>query len=163
MKWMIALLGTLVGCAGNGKNGEPNCTISDLSGMASVEMDGEYWAADSGSWNPNGSGIQIILSFDGPGRSMTIRGTRDQDGTDIAERLEAGDFPINVSLSGEDGTGGIMDDRFMKSYASNEASGNLTILDLEGSTMSACFSFMAVSDDSTMIEVSNGMAEVDEL
>lgn len=163
MKWTIALVGILFGCAGNGKNGEPNCTISDLSGMASAEMDGAYWAADAGSWNPNGAGIQIILTFDGPDRSMTIRGTRDEDGTDIAERLEAEDFPINVSLSGEDGTGGIMDGRFSKSYASNEASGNLTILDLDGTTMSACFSFTAVSDDSTMIEVSNGMAEVDQL
>ena len=56
-----------------------------------------------------------------------------------------------------------MDGRFSKSYASNEASGNLTILDLDGTTMSACFSFTAVSDDSTMIEVTNGMAEVGQL
>ena len=94
---------------------------------------------------------------------MNVRGTRDQDGVDIAERLDAEDFPINVSLSGEDGTGSVIDSRFDKSYASNEASGNLSILGMEGATISACFSFTAVSADSTMIEVTNGMAEVDEL
>ena len=94
---------------------------------------------------------------------MNVRGTRDQDGVDISDRLDVGDFPINVSLSGEDGTGSIIDGRFNRAYASNEASGNLTILDVQGVTMSACFSFTAVSDDSTKIEVMNGMAEVDEL
>jgi len=162
MKWALAMLGFGFGCANNGKNGA-NCSIDDLTGMASVEMDGDTWAADSGSWNTNGSGIQINLTFDGPDRSMTVRGTRDEEGVDISDRLDAADFPINVSLSGEDGTGNIRDGRFNVSYASNEASGNLSILDVQGSTMSACFSFVGVSDDSTMIEVTNGMAEVEEL
>ena len=163
MKFLVVLLVLVSGCKSKDDDGVPNCSNDGLSGLASVEMDADEWAADAGSWSRTGSGIQINLKFDGPNRSMTVRGTRDQDGTDIAERLDEGDFPINVSLSGEDGTGGIIDGRFNKSYASNEASGNLTILDVEGATMSACFSFIAVSDDSTMIEVTNGMAEVDEL
>ena len=163
MKGIVYLLVFFLGCKTKDDSGVANCSNDDLSGLASVEMDAEFWTADAGSWSRTGSGIQINLKFDGPDRSMTVRGTRDQDGTDISELLDDGDFPINVSLSGEDGTGGILDGRFSKSYASNEASGNLTILDVQGATMSACFSFTAVSDDSNMIEVTNGMAEVDEL
>ena len=163
MKWIVFSLIFSVGCAGKSEDDTPACSNEGLTGLASVEMDGDAWAADSGSWNTTGSGVQINLKFDGPNRSMNVRGTRDQDGVDISDRLDVGDFPINVSLSGEDGTGSIIDGRFNRAYASNEASGNLTILDLQGVTMSACFSFTAVSDDSTKIEVVNGMAEVDEL
>ena len=157
--WLVLLLG----CDTQDTQDDFNCSNDGLSGLASVEMDGDRWAADSGQWNRAGSGIQINLTFDGPQRSMTVRGTRDAYGVNLSERIEEGSFPINVSLSGEDGTGSIIDLGRNQSYASNEASGNLTILDVQGDTLSACFSFIAVSDDSTMIEVTNGMAEVGEM
>ena len=164
MKWNTGLLGLfVVACSPNGNAGDANCTIDGLTGLGTATMDGDTWSADSGSWNTTGSGIQIVLQFDQADRSMTVRGTRDGDGVDIVERIDAGEFPINVSLSGEDGTGNVRDGRMNTSYASNEASGNMSILDVQGSIMTACFSFIAVSDDSTMIEVTDGMAEVDEL
>ena len=164
MKWMTGLASAIaLGCSPNGKLGDATCTVNGLTGLGMATMDGDTWSADSGSWNTTGSGIQIVLQFDQPDRSMTIRGTRDEGGVDIADLIDAGDFPINVSLSGEDGTGNVRDGRMNTSYASTDASGNMSILDVQETTMTACFSFTALSDDSTMIEVTEGMAEVEEL
>ena len=153
-----------VACSPNGKGlGDANCTAEGLAGLGTATMDGDTWEADSGSWNTTGSGVQIVLQFDRPDRSMTVRGSRDEDGIDIADRIDAGEFPINVSLSGEDGTGNVRDGRMNSSYASTDASGNLSILSVEGNVMTACFSFVAVNDDSQMMEVTEGKAEVEEL
>ena len=165
MKWAtILLIGSSVACATKDDElGAANCSIDGLTGIASATMDGDEWQADEGTWNPTGAGIQINLRFEDVERSMTVRGTRDGQGVDISDRLAEDDFPINVSLSGEDGTGGVLDNRFNVSYASNDASGSLSILDVQGSTLSACFSFVAVSDDSVMMEVTQGMARVEQL
>ena len=163
MKANTGFLGLfLVACSPNGKLGDANCTVQGLDGLGMATIDGDSWEADSGSWNATGSGIQIVLQFDRAEQSMTVRGARDDQGTNIADRIDSADFPINVSLSGEDGTGNIRDGRMNTSYASTEASGNLSILDVQGSTMTACFSFTAVSDSSEMIEVTDGMVEVEE-
>ena len=165
MKWTtLILIASSVACAAkNDDLGAANCSIDGLSGIASATMDGDAWQADGGTWNMTGSGIQINLRFEDVERSMTVRGTRDGQGIDISDRIAADEFPINVSLSGEDGTGGVLDNRFNVSYASNDASGSLSILDLKDSTLSACFSFVAVSDDSVMMEVTQGMAQVEQL
>ena len=165
MKWTTGLLGVFfAACSPNGKGlGDANCTVDGLSGLGTATMDGDTWEADSGSWNPTGSGIQIVLQFDRPDRSMTVRGTRDEEGIDIADRIDAGEFPINVSLSGDDGTGNVRDGRMNSSYASTDASGNLSILEVANGTMTACFSFVAVNDDSQMMEVTEGMVAVEEL
>ena len=165
MKWTtLVLVVSSVACAGKDDElGAASCSIDGLGGIASATMDGDVWQADSGSWNPTGPGIQINLRFETVERSMTVRGNRDGQGVDISDRIADGDFPINVALSGEDGTGGVLDNRFNVSYASNDASGSLSILDVQGSTLSACFSFVAVSDDSVMMEVTEGMAQVEQL
>ena len=164
MKWSTGFLSVFVfACSPNGKGlGDAKCTADGLTGLGSANMDGDTWAADSGSWNPTGSGIQIVLQFDRADRSMTVRGTRDEDGVDISDRMDADSFPINVSLSGEDGTGNVRDGRMNSSYASTDASGNMSILDITDGIMTACFSFVAVNDDSEMMEVTEGMVAVEE-
>lgn len=167
MKWLMGTLAVLAtGCGALGKDaGEASCTVDGLTGLASANMDGDAWSASDGTWNRTGSGIQIILQFPETERSMTIRGNRDQSGDDLVDLIDSAAFPINISLDGEDGTGSVMDSRFRTSYASNKpgGSGDMSILDVQGSTMTACFSFVATNDDGEGIEVTEGMVEVDEL
>jgi len=167
MKWMLGALALLAtGCDAIGKNAdEASCTIEGLSGVASATMEGDQWSASDGTWNRTGPGVQIILQFPETERSVTIRGNRDESGVDLVDKIDAGEFPINISLGGEDGTGSVLDSRFNTSYASNKpgGSGNMSILDVQGTVMSACFSFVAATDDGERIEVIEGMAEVDEL
>ncbi len=167
MKWLLGLLVVCTaGCGILGDDaGAAECSIDGLTEMATVTMDGDTWSSDGGSWNRTADGIQINLPFQETERTMTVRGSRDQGGADIVDQIDAEEFPIIVSLGGEDGTGQVMDSRFQSSYASNQpgGSGSLSILDVQGSTMSACFSFVAATDDGELMEVTEGMVEVDEL
>jgi hypothetical protein len=167
MKWRMTTFFVLaVGCGATDDSGSAECSIDGLTDLASATMDGDTWPSNHSTnlWNRTGSGIQITLQFAETQRAMTIRGNHGSNGVSIVEGIDSGEFPINVSLDGADGTGSIIDSRFGEVYASNQpgGSGSLTILDVQGSTMSACFSFVAANDDGVLMEVSNGMAEVDE-
>jgi len=161
---IMVVLALLAGCAESDEDGDGMCSIQGLTGVGSASLDGMDWAASGGSWNPTGGGIQIVLQS-AIDVGMTIRATRDESGVDVMDLIEEVAFPIEVSLTGDDGTGNIRDARNQPvSYASGEpgGSGSLSILGVDGATMSACFSFVALSDQSVMMEVTNGKVEIEE-
>jgi hypothetical protein len=161
---IMVVLALLAGCTESDDDGDGLCSIQGLTGVGSATLDGMDWAANGGSWNPTGGGIQIVLES-AIDVGMTIRATRDESGVDVMDLIEDAAFPIVVSLTGDDGTGNIRDARNQQvSYASGEpgGSGSLSILSVSGATMAACFSFVALSEQSVMMEVTNGKVEIEE-
>jgi hypothetical protein len=163
MKYMV-WFGLLTGCAESGGGGElASCDAEGLSGIASASVDGREWAGSGGTWMETGSSIQITIESASK-LNLTLRGIRNSNGDSVAEAVGAGNFPVVVDLGGEDGTGSIMDLRNQAdSYGSGQpgGSGTMSILGLEGSTLTACFSFDAVNNDAEIMSVDDGKVQID--
>ena len=151
------------GCAAGGKGGEfADCDADGLSGMASADVDGIDWTASDGSWMEAGSSIQINLESD-IGLNLNLRAIRSSSGDSIADLVSSGALPVVVDLAGEDGSGSIMDQRTgLDSYASSQpgGSGSMSLLSLEGSTLTACFNFDAVNSDGVIMQVRDGKVQI---
>ena len=159
MFWVMVLA---VGCA-KGNGGElADCDADDLSGMGQADVDGLDWSIADGTWSEAGSSIQFNFESD-LGISMNLRGIRSASGDAAADLVASGSFPFVVDLSGEDGSGSIMDQRNgLDSYASSQpgGSGSMSVLGRDGSALTVCFSFDAVNADGVIMQVRDGQAEV---
>ncbi len=82
--------------------GEVTATITS-SGIDS-QVDGA-WSADGATWLPQASEIQINVDRSG-GWSVVLHALWDVDGTPVTEKVEAGEFPIQVELRERDESGG---------------------------------------------------------
>jgi hypothetical protein len=158
------LIPLLLGCAAKDGDGDTvSCSISGLSGVANATIDGQAWAGNGGTWREAGSAIQIDIEsvID---LTITLRGTKDSNGDSIADRVSDGSLPVTIDLSGADGHGGVRDQRNgLDSYATNQpgGSGTLSILDVSGNTLSACFEFDAVSSGGVIMQVRDGKVKID--
>jgi len=144
---------------------DPDCEVGDLGSDVGQAMIGDSdWAANGGSWSVAGSAVQVSMES-ASGLTLTLRATSDDGGEAVADRVEAGDFPIVIGLDGSDGHGGVMDLRNgLDAYASNQegGSGTMTISALSGSDeLSACFEFDAVrQSDGRVMEVREGRVTI---
>ncbi len=161
MSRLVCLMGVvLIGC-----KDDATCEVGGLGGdAAQATIDGSDWAANGGSWSVAGSAIQVSLES-ASGLTLTLRATSDDAGDGVADRVEAGDFPVVIDLGGEDGHGGVMDLRNgLEAYASNQegGSGTLTISNVSGSDeLSACFEFDAVRQrDGRIMEIREGQVTI---
>lgn len=163
MKFMV-WFGLVTGCAGSDGSGElASCDADGLTGISTARVDGRDWAGSGGTWMETGSSIQITIESASK-LNLTLRGIRNSHGDSVAEAVSAGDFPVVVDLEGEDGTGSIMDLRNQAdSYGSGQpgGAGMMSILGLEGSTLTACFSFDAVNNDSEIMTVDDGKVQIE--
>jgi len=162
MKRVIWVLVCAVGCA-QGNGGElADCDADDLSGMGQAEVDGLDWSISDGTWSEAGSSVQFNFESD-LDISMNLRGIRSGSGDSVADLVANGSFPFVVDLSGEDGSGSIMDQRNgLDSYASSQpgGSGSMSVLGRDGAALTVCFGFDAVNADGVIMQVRNGQAEV---
>ena len=86
------------------------------------------------------------------------------DGVDVLTLITQESFPIEIDLGESDGYAAIMDRRNgLTGYHSNEpgGSGSFTITDVDGETLSGCFTFDAVSVDQVVVEVREGKVKID--
>lgn len=157
------LMALSIGC-GEGKGGEiADCDADGLAGIAQATVDGMEWSASGGSWSEAGSSIQINLEST-LGVSMNLRAIRSESGASVADLMGEGSFPFVVDLAGEDGSGSVMDQRTgMDSFASSQPGGwgSMSILGLQGSTLTACFQFDAINSGGVIMEIRDGKVEID--
>ena len=160
MRAMILVAAMVAGCAD-----DKTCTVSDLGdAVATASLDGKDWQADQGTWSFAGSAIQASLES-AVELNVTLRATVSEEGDAVAERIEAGDLPVTIDLSGADGHGGVMDLRNgIDAYASNKpgGSGTMTIVSAtDGGELHACFEFDAVNPSTgQVIELREGRVTI---
>lgn len=163
MKYMV-WFALVMGCAGSDGDGElASCDADGLTGVATGIVDGREWAGSGGTWMETGTSIQITIESASK-LNLTLRGIRNSNGDSVAEAVGAGNFPVVVDLDGEDGSGSIMDLRNQAdSYGSGQpgGSGMMSILGMDGSALTACFSFSAVNNDSQIMTVTDGKVQID--
>jgi hypothetical protein len=128
------------------------CGAADLS-TSGVEatIDGTEWSGTGASWTMAGTAAQIVTETV-DGYRITLVGQSTADGQDLSTALALGDT-VDVPL-GDNGFAVVYDEA--SSWAGNtEGSGEMTFL-LDGSELSACFSFTGTSSDGGTIEVTDG-------
>tara|TARA_B100000614_G_scaffold138441_1_gene123099 strand:- start:5 stop:496 length:492 start_codon:yes stop_codon:yes gene_type:complete len=159
-RYLCLMISLVLGC-----KDEQSCEVDDLGAdVARAEVDGSDWAANGGSWSVAGSAVQVSMES-ASGLTLTLRATADDGGDSVAERVDSGDVPIVVELSGADGHGGVMDLRNgIDAYASNQegGSGTMTISAVSGDNeLSACFEFDAVRQmDGRILQVREGRVTI---
>ena len=158
---IVVAVVTLSGCA---SDTDVSCTVAGGDSQATATIDGSEWAADGGSWAVAGSAIQINLES-AVKLVVTLRGSRDEFGDDVADLVIDREFPLDIDLGGADGHGGVQDLRNgLDGYASNQpgGSGSMTIADQDGDTLFACFEFVAINNEGVMMEVRDGKVMIDQ-
>ncbi|MFZ5477873.1 MAG: hypothetical protein ACOZNI_13950 [Myxococcota bacterium] len=123
------------------------CSVDQEAGTAAALVDGEDWTGPGATWLWQGESLQINTVGAGDWwLSLVAQTTR--DGDTLAAAVDAGAFPVDVSLT--DGGWATFYPPSGASYSSREGSGELVVAEVDGDTLRACFSFEAVSDGETV-------------
>ena len=166
MRWLILMM--LVGCAAADKGedsgssvGCPSVDLGTNAGQATVND--QEWLSSSGQWIESGNKIQVVLNQTGPW-GMTMVAITTADGQPITEALDEEAVPFRVSFSTDGNYGSVREDlgNGANIYATNEpgGGGDMTVDTFDGTTMTACFDFTAVTNGGDLIEVRSGSALV---
>ena len=136
MRRSLVVLPVLVACTGRPDPGEV-CTVDDAAitpGRGLGTLDGEPWEP---------AGVTWIYA----GWQLTLVARTDRDGVAVSEAMAAGDFPVHVALSGDDGFATLYPSDGDSLTTTNTDVGDLQLLRLDADNgLVACFSFEAASD-----------------
>ena len=124
-------------------------------GEAEARVDGEAWLVEGANWMEAGSNVQIMIPTSG-GWGITLVAQSTLSGESLSEALEAGVFPIEVSLGSEGGGFATVYPEEGLSYTSKSGSGGELVIHGADEALEACFSFEAVSTDTVAIQVTGG-------
>jgi hypothetical protein len=152
----VCVLVLLAACQPNG--GKGTCDVGDVAtGQAVATVDGADWTGTGATWRLAGSSLQInTVASDGWMLSLVAQAT--PDGTTASDALDAGEFPIDVTLKdGADGGWVLFYPDEGSSYGTQDTDGGtFTISGREGDDLLACFSFSAASGDGGTVTVEGG-------
>jgi len=114
-------------------------------------VDGAAWSATGAQWSLAGSSLQLMTQI-GEGWRLSIVAQSTDDGTPLSTALDAGVFPVEIALA--DGAAGgwalLYPDAGSSFKTAPDAPGALTVTEVSGDTLSACFSFTASGDNGTV-------------
>jgi hypothetical protein len=152
---LLALL-LLAACSSGG--GSPTCTAADDldAGAALATVDGAAWASTA-TWLWQRESLQVNAAPAG-GWSFTFVSQTTADGETAKAAVDAGDFPIELSLPvGGEGGWVLAYPTDGDSYSTeNGEGGTLTITALDGDALYACFAFDAATDSGDTVTVTDG-------
>lgn len=137
-------------------------TCEDPGAGISATVDGAPWSAAGVSWLASGESVQVLTTEEGAGR-MTVVAQLTTDGAGVAEALEAGTFPIEVTLkTGTEGGFVTWYTPESDSMATTEGGeGTLTLAGLEEGRLWGCLSFTA-GPDGAGVTVEDGSFSAEE-
>lgn len=133
----------LTACASGG-----TCDLTGLAeGGVRGTVDGVGWDTTGAAWSPTGGGIQIVTASGG-GYRVTFSLQESVEGQAMGAAVAEGETPIEVSFDDEITA-------FVLLYPDGESSltskgntgGGLTITEIDGQVIGACFDFVASNAD----------------
>lgn len=155
MRHLVLVL-PLAACAG-GPSGTPaTCDVpADLdAGAATAVLDGTAWESTA-TWVAQGESVQVNAA-PADGWHVTLVARTTDDGETVKAALDAGAFPVVVTLSDDGGGFATVYPADGDSYASDGGGGTLSITAFDGDVLDACFSFDAASDGGDPLPVTEG-------
>lgn len=129
----------------------------DAGGVAGT-LDGADWTAADATWIASGSSVQIVTADAGAGR-VTLVAQTTTDGEDLAAALDAGAFPVEVTLKSgaEGGFATFYPSTGSDSYATGNADGGRLVLTaLQEDELFGCFGFTAATEDGDALTLDGG-------
>jgi hypothetical protein len=148
---MLAILTALLACTP--KDGETSCVVEDEAGAASAVVNGGDWTGGDATWMRQGSTSAQINTANAGAGWLSIVAQTTTEGEDVLVAIDAGAFPVTVSLV--DGGWATFYPSSGASFSSKEGAGELVIADVVEGGLMACFTFTASGDDGT-VEVDAG-------
>ncbi len=124
-------------------------------GEAEARVDGEEWSVGGATWMEAGSSVQLTIPTSG-GWGITLVAQTTLAGDSLSEALDAGTFPIEISLGSEGGGFATIYPEEGLSYSSRTGSGGELVIHEVDEALEACFSFEALSTGGEAIDVSGG-------
>lgn len=117
------------------------------AGTAQATIDGEAWTGSGATWAWAGDSLQLNLDRTGDW-SMSVVLQTTTGGATLLDAVDAGTFPIEVSLKSGEGGFATVYPAEGASFTTNDADGGaLTVAAVDGDALSACFDFAAAGDD----------------
>jgi hypothetical protein len=146
----------LLACAG-GNASSASCDDADPldAGAIAATVDGAAWASTA-TWVWQGESLQIDAA-PADGWSFTLVAQTTADGATVKAGIDAGAFPIEVSLADGGGGWGRGHPSDGDPYITDDAEGGtLTLSALDGDALLGCFDFVAGDGGRKSVEVSDG-------
>ena len=140
------LIAVLVGCA-DPIGEDDGCAVGVEPGAAAATVDGEPWTGGGATWLWAGESLQLNTVGSGSWWMSMVAQTTG-DGTTLKAAVDAGVFPITVSLT-EGGWATFYPDSG-SSFSSEEGGGELVLVEATPTTVRGCFWFEAASDADTV-------------
>lgn len=136
------LLGLLLAPACNSKDSSV-CASDPVDGVTAT-VNGDPWTASGPTWSDSGGVVHLLNSDQGAGW-FSVVAELTVEGVGLGDALDAGEFPIEVTLkTGDEGGFAIWYTEDGDSYATTQGGGGTLYLSaLDGDQLTGCMSFTA--------------------